>query len=37
MNGLSVPIEIVVWMYNTFDNNFRNGNELTRYLKQNCR
>ena len=35
--SLRVPPEIVVWIYNTFDYNFRIRNELTKYLKKSCR
>ena len=33
LEGLSVPPEIVVWSSDTFDNNFENENDFTKYLK----
>ena len=34
---VSVPVEIVVWIYGAFDNNFEIGNNLTKYLEESCR
>ena len=31
-----VPLEIVVWIYNTYDNNLRIENDFTKYLKKSC-
>ena len=41
MNGLTkscirVPEDIVVWIYHTFDNNLKNQNDFTKYLKEMC-
>ena len=33
----SVPLEIVVWIYDTFDNNLGIENDFTKYLKRSCR
>ena len=32
-----VTLEIVVWIFDTFDNNFENENNCTKYLKESCR
>ena len=31
-----VSREIVVWIYNTFDNNLEIKHDLTKYLKKSC-
>ena len=31
-----VPQEIVVWIYDTFDNNFSIENDFTKYFKTSC-
>ena len=36
INNQKVPLEIVVWIYDTFDNNFVIKNDLTTYLKESC-
>ena len=33
---LRVPTENVVWILDTFDNNFWIENDLTKYLKESC-
>ena len=33
----SAPLQIVVWIYDTFDDNFGNKNDKTKYLKESCR
>ena len=33
---LRVHSEIVVWIYDTFDNNFEIKNDFTKYLKESC-
>ena len=33
---LSIPLEIVVWIYDTFDNNFWIKNYFSKYLKEIC-
>ena len=33
---LHVPLEIVVWIYDTFDNNFGIDNDFTKYLNESC-
>ena len=36
INGLRAPPAIVVWNYDTFDNNFDIDNDVTKYLKGGC-
>ena len=36
LEGLRVPPEIVIWMDDNFDKNFRIENDCAKYLKQNC-
>ena len=36
MEGLKVPQEIAVWIFDTFDNNFGIENDFTKYLKERC-
>ena len=31
-----VPPEIVVWIYDTYDNNFEIVNDFTKYLLESC-
>ena len=33
---LRVPLEIVVCIYDTFDNNFGSGKDIIKYLKESC-
>ena len=37
LEGLRVPPEIVVGIYDTFDDNFGTENGFTKYLKESCR
>ena len=34
---LRIPPEIVVWIYDTFENNFEIDKGFTKYLKESCR
>ena len=36
INPLILPSEIVVWIYDTFDDNFEIENSFTKYLKESC-
>ena len=33
---LQVPLEIFIWIYDTFDNNFEIKNKSTNYFKGSC-
>ena len=37
LEGLRVSSEVVVWIYDTFGNNFEIENGFTNYLKESCR
>ena len=34
--NLRVPIEVGIWIFDTFDNNFRIKNDFEKYLKEYC-
>ena len=36
LEGLRVPPEIAVWMYDTFDNIFGSETDFTEYLRESC-
>ena len=37
IQSLNDTLEIIAWIFDTFDNNSRTGNDFTKYLKESCR
>ena len=37
LEGLRLLLDVVVWISNTFDDNFGTKNDCTKYFKENCR